>query len=308
MATLPQPVIVAMADRAVRLYHALWHASRDTWERLTEAQRKVYRDHDWEPPRPSLTANSQVQFDNGSGEDFLFMHREMIRTVNEILTDLADPQHPRVVGWPSIPGAEDAEFPVPPPFIVPGNDATTSSIQRAKSAETLARLREREAEVTDPAVLRGMPLGRLGAFIEFRIHNTLHMRWAAERPKYRPGGSAFDVDTQWDVPSYDWLADTYSSHVNPIFWKLHGWVDARIDDWMRANDKTGPVPWTFDPPWTGPATPGHHHHHVVELARRARPGNAEAVALESHVRALEDTIGALKDNGIPEPVPFIQLD
>ncbi|MFG1702627.1 hypothetical protein ACFLIM_05485 [Nonomuraea sp. M3C6] len=305
MATLPNLVIEAMADRAVRLHHMLWHASRDRWERLTEAERKVFRDHGWEPPRPSLTADSQVEFGNGSGEDFLFMHREMIRTVNEILAELADPLHPRVVGWPAIPAAEDEQFPVPPPFTVPGSVATTDAIQRAKSAETLERLREREAQVTDPVVLRGMTLGRLGAFIEFRIHNTLHMRWAAEMPGYRPGGSSFDVDPRWDVPSYDWLADTYSSHVNPIFWRLHGWVDARIDDWMRANEVTGPVPWSFDPPWTGP---GDHHHPVVELALRARPGNAEAVSLESHVRALEDTVRALRDNGIPEPVPFLPQD
>jgi hypothetical protein len=66
------------------------------------------------------------------------------------------------------------------------------------------------------------------------------------------GGDPFDVDPRFDDPAYDWLADFYSSHVNPIFWKLHGWVDARIDDWMKANDKTGPVPWSFDPPMERP--------------------------------------------------------
>lgn len=95
------------------------------------------------------------------------------------------------------------------------------------------------------------------------------------------------------------------SHVNPIFWKLHVWVDARIDDWMEANELTGPVPWSFDPPWTGP---GHHHHPMAELALRARPGNAEAVSLQSHVRDLEDTIRALRDNAIPEPAPFLRQD
>ncbi|MBB6553605.1 Tat pathway signal protein [Nonomuraea rubra] len=298
MATLPRQVIEAMADRAVRLHHAVWHASRDTWQRLNEAQRKVYRDHGWEPPRPSLTRDQQVEFDNGSGEDFLYMHREMIRTVNGILVGSGD----RVVGWPSIPAAGDAEFPVPPPFTVPGSEETTRQIEQAKSAATLERLGEREAQVRDPAVLRGITLGRLGAFIEFRIHNTLHLRWAAELPRYRPSGSAFDVDPQWDVPGYDWLADTYSSHVNPIFWKLHGWVDARIDDWMRANELTGPVPWSFDPPWMGP---GHHHHHTVaELALRDRSG----AGLRSHVRDLEDTVRALRENAVPEPAPFLVQD
>ncbi|MGP3965306.1 hypothetical protein ACTWPT_56100 [Nonomuraea sp. 3N208] len=307
MAAFPQPLIEAMAARAVRMHHALWHAARDGWATRTEAERKIYRDRGWEPPRPSLTASGQPEFNNGSGEDFLYMHREMIRTVNEILA-VSDPQHPRIVGWAAIPAADDEDFPVPPPFTVPGNDNLAENIRQAKSAEALDRLREREAQVTDPAVLGGITLGRLGAFIEFFIHNRLHLRWAAELPRYRPGGSAFDVHPRWDVPSYDWLADPYSSHVNPIFWKLHGWVDARIDDWMRANGVTGPVPWSFDPPWTGPAASGHHHQNVVELALRARPGNSEAVSLESHVHALEETITALKDNGVPEPVPFPQVD
>jgi hypothetical protein len=305
MATLPKPVIEAMADRAVRMHHMLWHAARNGWERFTEAERKVFRDHHWEPPRPSRTANGQTLFDNGSGEDFLFMHREMIRTVNEILAELSDPLHPRVVGWTDIPAANDPEFPVPPPFTVPGNPSTTNAIAQAKSAQTLARLRDTAAEVTNPDALRRKTLGRLGAEIEFLIHNTMHLRCAAEPPRFRPSGSPFEVDPRFDEPDYDYLADTYSSHVNPIFWKLHGWVDARIDDWMKANEVTG-NPWTVKDPWTGPAAPGHDHHAVVELALRARPGNAEAVTLESHVHALEETIRALQDNNIREPVPFVQ--
>ena len=29
------------------------------------------------------------------------------------------------------------------------------------------------------------------------------------------------------------VVDFYSSHVNPLFWGLHEWIDDRIDDWFK---------------------------------------------------------------------------
>ncbi|MGW4103666.1 hypothetical protein [Streptomyces sp. NPDC004976] len=124
-------------------------------------------------------------------------------------------------------------------------------------------------------------------------------------PEYRPGGDEFNVDPKWDDSAYNWLGDTYSSHVNPLFWKLHGWVDARIDDWMAANNLQGPVPWSFDPPWSGPeGGPDHGHHAVTHLALRARPGSAEADALQARLSAMEATVEDLKRAGVREPARF----
>ncbi|GGW42701.1 hypothetical protein GCM10010503_18970 [Streptomyces lucensis JCM 4490] len=306
----PKPVIDAMADRAMRLHHMLWHTARDSWSRATPEQQEVFRHHGWEPPRPSLTApdpvtgTPSVELENGSGEDFLFMHRQMIATVDEILAESGDPLHPRVEGWPTIPAPQDTEYPVPPPFDIPGDDDTSAVIRNAKSQESFDRIRQWEAEFTDPAKLRQTSLRRLGARIEFGIHNRMHLRWSAEMPSYRTGGDAFSVDHQWDDAAYNWLADTYSAHVNPIFWKLHGWVDARIDDWMAANQLTGPVPWSFDPPWSGPAGGHDHHHPVALLALRARPGNAEADALQSRLKGMETAVEHLKHAGVTEPARF----
>ncbi len=313
MTALPKPVIDAMADRAVRLHHLLWHTARDDWAIMTPEQQEVLRHHGWEPPRPSISAPPRaIELENGSGEDFLFMHREMIAAVNDILAELGDPQHVRVEGWPTVPALEDSEYPVPPPFDVPiGVLVTTEDIRGAKSPESFAQIRDWESKFTDPARLRGMSLGRLGALVEYTIHNTMHLRWSAEMPGYRPDKDYFNVDPRWDDAGYDWMADFYSSHVNPIFWKLHGWVDARIDDWMAANELTGAVPWSFDPPWSGPA--GHHghdpHHPVARLAVRAQPGSAEADYLDSRLRALEATVEHVKRAGVHEPAPlFISRD
>ena len=85
----------------------------------------------------------------------------------------------------------------------------------------------------------------------------MHMRWCADPGKSRPDvdpASPGDIDTQWDDPSYDWLGDTYSSHVNPIFWHIHGWVDDTIQAWAAANAISGQIPWKGT--WVGKA-PAH---------------------------------------------------
>ena len=46
----------------------------------------------------------------------------------------------------------------------------------------------------------------------------------------------FDFDEKWDDPKYDYLGDFHSSHVNPMFWRLHGWVNDRIEDWYNAHE------------------------------------------------------------------------
>jgi hypothetical protein len=311
MNAFPKPVIDAMADRTMRLHHMLWHRTRDSWADLTAGEKKVFSDHGWVPPRPSLgptdpaTGNRPVELDNKSGEDFLYMHRQMITEVNGILAEVGDPQYPRVQGWVTIPTPDDHDFPVPPAYELPGDPKGTQGLHDVKSPEAYAQIHAVETQVTDPAVLRQITLGRLGAAVEFFIHNALHMRWSAQMPEYRPGGDEFNVDPKWDDSAYNWLGDTYSSHVNPLFWKIHGWVDARIDDWMAANDVQGQVPWSFHPPWSGPGGGHDHGHHpVAHLALRARPGSAEAEALHSRLRAMDATVEDLKRAGVREPTRF----
>ena len=61
--------------------------------------------------------------------------------------------------------------------------------------------------------------------------------------------SLFDIDPKWDAPANDDLGDFYSSHVHPVFWRLHGWIDDRINDWAAANAGRV-VPRTLDGvPW-----------------------------------------------------------
>lgn len=278
---LPVQVVNEMAKREHRIMHYLWHGVRNSWERLTPAQKQEIRNIDpaWESPRPALDRRGNVIRNNDSGEDFLYMHREMIKFVNGILAQVGDPNYPKIEGWKVVPAPRDLDYPVVP---MPG-------LESIKSDDFYNRTmlpQEQRYKSTD--YLKGVTLGQLGADIEFTIHNNMHMRWAAPSSVgYRPSTPiAQPVDTSWDNPAYNYLGDTYSSHVNPIFWKLHGWVDNRIEDWKKANGVTGEIKWKGT--WVGPT---HHdpHSHKIETFRIRDTGDlAELAKMERVTKILAD--------------------
>lgn len=245
--TLPEQVIAVMSQRHQRFHHYLWHRVRNAWSRLDESERDAVRQVDpgWAPPRPALDRMRLPLRDNDSGEDFLFMHRRMLAQVNAILAEAGGPDHPRVEGWKRVPPPGDPDYPIP--------EFRDSGLEEVKSDEYFEQhIAPWERQYTDPDYLRGVTLGQLGSDIEFTIHSDLHLRWAAPSAiGYRPNTVvAANIAVKWDAPAYNYLGDTYSSHVNPIFWKLHGWVDDRIEDWKRARGMTGEVEWKGT--WLGP--------------------------------------------------------
>lgn len=302
---LAKPVTDIMASVEHRHHHALWHASRNEWVNLSDAKKEALRSLGWQPglsgaERPSLSSDRTT---NGSGEDFFFMHRRMVRDVRAL--------DPNVGTWkrlpqPQFPASFDAGVKavqignldgnaVPSAWIVPGDPSTTAWLVELRKTSTLySKLQVWEAQYTDSEYLASISLGELGSRIEFTIHNWMHMRWASvtrdpstDKTKQGvalPTGRApLDFDAKWTDPQYDYLGETFSSHVNPIFWRLHGWVDDRIEDWYRAHETVRPgvikrkqvdsVEW-FEAdgrwvlharPWEGPVdphaahSPGHGH-------------------------------------------------
>jgi hypothetical protein len=251
------------AKRQMRLHHMLWHTSRGGWERFPAEVKQAFEQKGWAPPRPAQDAQGRPILDNDSGEDFLYMHHEMIKGVNRKLAEIADPDYPKVVGWKKFPAPGNPDYPVPPPYSL-GDPDGDAWLQEIKSDDYFAQtFQPLERRFEDPGFLGGVSLGELGARIEFTVHNTAHMRWSAEPDELRPDPDPTHptaVDQKWDAPSYDWLGDFYSSHVNPVFWKLHGWVDGRIGAWKRANDISGEYQWKGT--WNGPM---HHHMASAEL-------------------------------------------
>jgi hypothetical protein len=252
----PKAIILMMARRETRMHHYIWHTVRNTWNSLDASDRQKISDLGWEPPRPAASSDGQPILDNNSGEDFLYMHRQMIASVNAVAAGLGDPKFPKVVGWPKIPAPNDPDFPVPPVWDT-GDPGLNEFLKQTKSDSFFnSSMRPWEKNYTDPAKLANWSLGELGSRLEFTIHNRMHMRWCSKPIQIRPDvdpAAPEDIDPKWDDPSYDWLGDTYSSHVNPVFWNIHGWVDDRIADWAQANNITGPIPWKGT--WVGKMPP-----------------------------------------------------
>lgn len=120
-------------------------------------------------------------------------------------------------------------------------------------------------------------LGQLGNLVEWSIHGWMHNRWGdtildeAGQPVGR--STLFDIDPTWDDPKNDDLFDFYSAHVHPTFWRLHGWIDDRIDAWAAVHPDVkrltvNGVPWfasdgknvVADDPFSWPGGDHHHHH------------------------------------------------
>lgn len=196
----------------------------------------------WIPPRPTLDSRGLPLADNNSGEDFLYMNRWLIGQANEIYAAVNEP--PGVQGWRRVPPPDDPDYPVP--------EFPDSGLEALKSDYYYVRyLSKWERLYTDADYLRTVTLGQLGSQIEFTICNDLHLRWAAPSPVgYRPTKTAArTIELHWDTPAYDYLGDIYASHVNPLFWKLRGWVDGRVDDWARAHGIAGEPVWATG--WIG---------------------------------------------------------
>lgn len=294
---LPLAVKLNLANPAVRLHHLLWHAIRDSWHDFTAANKaKLIADHpSWQPGRPRFIrvapptpTNPGIDINWEAGESFLFMHRKMIASVNAQLIAINEPV---LVPWPEIPAADSVDYPVPD--AIPGGDE-----REPKSDALLAVIMGRAKMARDPDTLKSIPLARLGAFVETFIHDSMHMRFTegpgvmASFPSFDPTQVELNIAPEFYAVSVDYLGSPYSSHVNSLFWKLHGWVDETIEHWRVANELET-INWTDT--WTGdfPPPPSivepneafatlrmvhdhmpHGHHSMEELNRVLRTINS----------------------------------
>jgi hypothetical protein len=296
---LPVQLLEMLASRHYRLHHCVWHGVRDNWgdpTKISEADKEEIRQLNWEPSRPNqlptrgTTKNREL--DNGAGEDFLYMHRQMIIEVRNLLNDNSLPP---IEPWESIPTPNrDSDnrngFSVFPAWDRQLGEADTKGLGMIKSDEYwYSRMSFLERKFKDPSYLATLTLDQFGAKIEWLIHNLMHIRWSSlpndpeSGSKLTGGRPEKDINNKWVVPFesngkmiyYDDLNDTLSSHVHPIFWRLHGWVDDRINDWFDAHEaahagevvskEIDGISWfatgkwvAVENPWIGPIS-GHNH-------------------------------------------------
>ncbi len=242
-APLPKQLVDRMASRPYRMHNYLWHEVRNNWSTYPKNVQRKLRQAGWEPPRPAADEKGLPNLTDDSGEDYLYMHRQLIRYANGILGDVSDPNYDpnyrRIEGWIELPPPGDPHFPVPPPWFDPQDPVVSRFFARSKSDVTFEKsFRSWEGMFTDPGFLGAVSLGALGTLIQFRLWAAVRWRWAAIPGGRRPDPGPTEDETipiEWDHPRYDYLADTYSMQVNPVYWKFHGWVDDRIEDWKLVN-------------------------------------------------------------------------
>ncbi len=241
-----------------RRSHALWHMMRSgvAPERLPDVAHAfgpAWTENHKLCPAPQesdLTKNA-----NAAGEDFLYMHRGMLQGIQQ---ELRAQDLECIAPWKNFDDIASAPLP-------PG-----SELVGPKSEDALKLFKAWDTSFHDKAWLASIGLSQLGYALEFTIHNNLHMRFATDRPdeKYRadspdndgatvPLDGNFSQPFLFDEPGYNWLADPYAAAVNPVFWKIHGYVDHFIDLWLEAHHLTSIATtcsgncYAWNQPWTG---------------------------------------------------------
>jgi len=250
-----------LASRYHRLQHCFFHYVRNNWPGLSARQQAAISALNWGTPRAALNKAAWDRregrkaffwaIDNGSGEDFLFYHRWMIAMVNDLLAKKGkgpiEPWSDKDAIPP--PKGECPDEQVPeflPSFENPDNPNKPIEVEwlrlRVKEMKSPSFFWDKMnwwgQEYRDRSYLKTLTLGELGARLEMGVHNQMHIRWSA----YPSNGSKLirdepDFREKWDDPGYDTLFDEYSSHVGPIFFRLHKWIDNRIEDWAEAHGK-----------------------------------------------------------------------
>lgn len=273
-----------------RLFHQLWHASRDRWHSLPKDKQNSLRGLGWQPGplKHERDARGRRKHRNASGVDFLFMHRHMLLQARSLQPDLVSWQQ---LPLPSPRLEQDRQgfiryyenhdgCSVPPAWIADDDEEFTRWLHGLKSdAAFYGNFQVWESQYQDPEYLSRLTLGQFGSEVELGLHDWLHMRWAdvardpANGMPVMEARVSSDFAGRWYLVQNDFLGDPFSSHVHPMFWKFHGWIDDRIDDWFRAHERFHPgevlrrevngVPWfapgrwvEIDDPWLGASTHG----------------------------------------------------
>ncbi len=225
-----------MGNSEHRAWHYLWHGVRNAWDRLrADQQAQIVATFGPEWQRQPADANV--------GEEFLHMHRVMINGL------LAEAKAKNVLLYPTGTAQENLSI-FPDVWTNPGRFSTDGAplkLFSLPSGSTTFPPTLLQWDIEARGAKLALSLGEYGTWLEDGLHNTMHMQWSDSSDGSDGPGDLFQSDTRTllETPPASWLASsncylgsTYTAHVHPLFWRIHGYVDNRIGDWLRARDYT----------------------------------------------------------------------
>jgi hypothetical protein len=221
-----------LASRSHREWHYWWHAIRvalgaDGVYTTFPSQDTIsqWQKQGWLPTGDvSQFVTDHKLGGHLAGEDFLYMHRQMIKMVQ---VELAHQGEKCMTPWYDLPlSALDNEWPLPRALALQTRGQSTVDEQ-----QLLDTARSLSDKVRNDRYMRSVSLNQLGNEIENSFHAQLHLLYAS------PHSKCLNPNTDDSVDCDD-LTHNRSSHVNIHFWKLHGFIDELIGHWLRANGKT----------------------------------------------------------------------
>ncbi len=213
-----------VASPEARSWHFLWHGVRNGWPYFSPEEKKEIRDKlgaEWDLDTGGTGSRA------ASGEEFLHMHHNMVTALRVALgSDMYE-------AWVQPPAPNDPLFPVPgysDPNLRPFYDAVYNDLSNM------------HRQAIDPARLKNMSLSQYGIWLEEGMHNLMHTTWAHPTQWYTSYSPTMQEILsnpgkypEFSHPSNNSLAGTYTSHTNPTFYRLHGYIDNRIQTWLDAN-------------------------------------------------------------------------
>lgn len=200
-----------LAEKRHTQWHEKWHKARIGEADFLELQALGWVGKE-ETPESFKAAHGLGG--NGSGEDFLFMHRLMIK-MNQL--ELSAAGLPCIAPWKNPPDLEDKSWPLP---------RLVEASQRERDEYMLDGFRTALEKYRNPAKLKMLTLNKLGAIIEPSFHQNMHNFYRSA-----PACSA-DAKSQGFC---DDLVPVNTSPLNERFWKIHGMLDLLVGDWLKAN-------------------------------------------------------------------------
>ncbi|KAK3235644.1 hypothetical protein CYMTET_54165 [Cymbomonas tetramitiformis] len=85
----------------------------------------------------------------------------------------------------------------------------------------LASAIQQASNISDPRYLKNASLSEVGYDIFHGLHSVIHIRMCFQQYQHH----------QWDF-----MIDAYADPAAPTFWKLHGFIERQLHNWLAANN------------------------------------------------------------------------